>query len=99
MLEDLTDASFRPHCGSRFHVATGGQADLALELVEVVPYLPGGTAAAKRPPFSLYFRGPAASALPQRIYSLQHETMGALELFLVPIRREGDTLVYEAVFN
>ncbi|HEY0780924.1 MAG TPA: hypothetical protein VGE98_00605 [Thermoanaerobaculia bacterium] len=99
MLEDLTDASFRPHCGSRFHVAMGGQPDLDLELVEVVPYAPGGTAEAKRTPFSLYFRGPASSVLPQRIYRLQHAAMGALDLFLVPIRREGDTLVYEAVFN
>ena len=99
MLEDLTEASFQPHRGSRFHVPLEGGPGLELELAEVALYPRDTMAAPRRAPFSLLFRGPAQAFLPQRIYRLQHPEMGELDLFLVPIRRDGDTLVYEAVFN
>jgi hypothetical protein len=37
--------------------------------------------------------------LPQRIYRLEHEQMGPLELFIVPVGPDGDGLGYEAIFT
>jgi hypothetical protein len=53
------------------------------------------------------FRGPLEPILPQGIYRLEHEHLGALELFIVPIgpnknanSAEGPTaMLYEAVFG
>ena len=53
----------------------------------------------KRQAFSLIFRGPCEPVLPQRIYPLASETLGALELFLVPIGPDKEGMRYEAVFT
>jgi hypothetical protein len=37
--------------------------------------------------------------LPQRVYTLEHDSMGAFELFLVPVARDEKSFRYEAVFN
>ena len=36
---------------------------------------------------------------PRNIYEIEHEKMGALSLFIVPIGPDGEGLRYEAVFN
>ena len=63
-----------------------------VELVEVteIPREPGG-----RAPFSLVFRGGPNPPLPQRIYRVEHDELGAIEIFLVPIASDR----YEAVFT
>lgn len=49
--------------------------------------------------FSLLFRGPLAPVLPQRIYHLKHDTLGSVEIFLVPLGPDGEGMQYEAIFN
>ena len=49
--------------------------------------------------FSLYLKSPTDVFLEQKIYNLQHEKYGAGALFIVPIRRDTDGIVYESVFN
>jgi hypothetical protein len=51
---------------------------------------PGG-----RVPFSLEFQGGPNPPLPQRIYRVEHDELGSLEIFLVPIAADR----YEAVFT
>lgn len=55
----------------------------------------------EREPFSLVFRAPHSQPLPQGCYRLEHETLGLLEIFLVPLGPEGDTegLHYQALFT
>jgi hypothetical protein len=53
----------------------------------------------RRRPFSIVFRGPADSFLPQRIYHIVHPDMGTLDLFLVPIGPDREGMLYEAVFS
>ena len=48
--------------------------------------------------FSLYFTGPDRY-LPQHVYRIEHEQMGALDLFLVPVGKLDNGFRYEAVFN
>lgn len=49
--------------------------------------------------FSLIWRGPPGAVLPQRIYTVQHPTVGAAQLFLVSISCAADGALYEAVFT
>ncbi len=55
--------------------------------------------AATREPFSLIFLGPMTTVLPQKTYLVEHEKMGAMEIFLVPIGPNGNGMQYQAVFN
>ena len=50
-------------------------------------------------PFVLLFTTRGDFVLPQRSYALRHAALGQMEIFLVPVGREGDVTSYEAVFN
>lgn len=65
-----------------------------LTLAEV-RYLGGSAPAAKREPFALTLKADKAIKLPQATYTLENETMGTMELFLVQI----SPTEIEAVFN
>lgn len=52
-----------------------------------------------RMPFSLVFLGPEGVSFQQGTYSLGHEKLGELELFLVPVGIEQGRMQLEAVFN
>ncbi len=97
-LADLTADDFAAHSGSRYLLRIAGAAEpIALELVEVNAGGHGPRRASR--PFSLVFRGPRSPLLPQAQYRLEHEAMGALDIFLVPIALDAQGLSYEAVFN
>lgn len=53
----------------------------------------------QRVPFSLLFRNTASFLLPQKIYEMRHDRIGSIGIFLVPIARERDGFLYQAVFN
>lgn len=94
-LGELTLATFEPLVGDRFAV-DGAAADLALVLhsATAAGEWPGG-----RDPFSLVFVGPGEPLLAQAIYALRHAELGRLEIFLVPVARDGAGVRYEAVFT
>jgi hypothetical protein len=91
-LDALTAADFEPHLNDRFRLVADEAEPFALELVEVteIEREPGG-----RAPFSLVFQGGPDPPLPQRIYRVEHEQLGTIEIFLVPIAADR----YEAVFT
>ena len=95
MLENLTKESFLPRLNQSFRL-TSVEPPLELRLVEVEARWGKGPT---REPFSLVFVGPADPVLPQRIYRLEHDELGALELFLVPVGRDAAGTRYEAAFN
>ena len=45
------------------------------------------------------WRGPRAARLDQRIYTVTHPTLGAMELFLVSLGVDAEGMRYEAVFT
>ena len=97
-MQILTFESFSPHLNSIFTLGLG-ESNLDLTLTEaakqpVRPY-PG----MMREPFSLIFRSTTPVVLPQRIYPFKHESMGQLDIFIVPIGRDVRGIVYQAVFN
>jgi hypothetical protein len=87
-LETLAAADFAALRGERFRIASQFEAEL-VEVTEISRE-PGG-----RAPFSIEFQGGPSPPLPQRIYRVEHEELGALEIFLVPIADDR----YEAVFT
>ena len=87
-LDALTLADFQPLLHQRFRVADAFDAEL-VEVTEI-PREPGG-----RSPFSLVLEGGPTPPLPQGIYAVQHERLGTIEIFLVPIAAGR----YEAVFS
>ena len=92
VLEDLTVDQFRPLLNSCFRIAAEGAPAFEVELVEVteIPREPGG-----RAPFSLVFRGGPNPPVEQRIYRVEHDELGELEIFLVPIGVDE----YQSVFS
>lgn len=96
-LEKLTAGDFRKHLETDFFVSLGNDADsLQLRLVEVSELSGGGP----RPePFSLIFSGPHNVYLPQQTYTLNHNVMGAVEIFMVPIRPDQRGARLQAIFN
>lgn len=102
MLETLTAGSFIPHVGTAFRLSSSAlPAGLDFSLVSATPVgesRRGGQVRERA--FSVIFLGPpGAPILPQATYHLEHEALGRLEIFLVPVGREGDRIQYEAVFN
>ena len=86
-LETLTAADFEPLLHEQFRL---GEFDVELVEVTEIPREPGG-----RAPFSLVFEGGPDPLLPQGIHRVEHERLGAMEIFLVPIAADR----YEAVFT
>ena len=98
VLDQLQLSTFEPLVGQRFVLRRDiGDATVDLVLAEATALAHGE--GRPRTPFSLVFRGPAEPVMPQRIYRVDHEELGALELFLVPIGRDAESVRYEAIFT
>jgi len=104
MLDQLTVTDFVTYVHSSFRILLESGDALDLELIEAKTIgesrrhdSPG----IRQHAFSLIFRGPRDRLLPQRIYPVEHPSLGVLEIFLVPLGPEGDSqgLHYQAVFN
>jgi hypothetical protein len=97
-LAALTLATFEPLVGDAFAVAIEPAAEqpigFVLESATAAGDWPGG-----RQPFSLIFRGPREPLLPQAIYPLAHASLGVLEIFIVPIARDAESVSYQAIFT
>ena len=101
-LESLTHEDFARHLGERFQLTdagdeAGGALELRLLRVDAAPVrdrLPR-----TRTPFSMVLVGQGEPVLPQRIYRLENESLGRLDIFLVPIARDERGVRYEAVFS
>ena len=97
MSAPLTEAEFSKHVNTKFRIA--GELPVELELREVKGYLSKAHEQTGMERFSAFFNGPNEPFLPQRVYALEHDRMGAFELFLVPLAKDENGARYEAVFN
>jgi hypothetical protein len=99
MPASLTEESFAENLNTKFRVRVEAPRPVELELVEIKSYNAGPNEHQGMERFSLYLYGPADIYLPQSIYTLEHERMGEIELFLVPIGLDARGYRYEIVFN
>jgi hypothetical protein len=88
-------AAFVGHVDSDFTVDAGQDAPLAMRLVDVEDM--GSTP--EREAFALHFHAPQEMPPHQGVYRVEHDELGAMDVFLVPVGREDGRLVLEAVFN
>ncbi|MER8375915.1 hypothetical protein [Mesorhizobium sp. M1406] len=84
--------------GSAFDLDMG-ESSLPMTLSEARPLPESGFPGIRRSPFSLMFRSGSPIVLPQRLYKLKNATLGSLEMFLVPVARDKEGIVYQAIFN
>ena len=49
--------------------------------------------------FSLLFRAPLDTPPFQNTFHIEQEKLGKMDLFLVPVEKKEDCIVFEAVFN
>ena len=94
-LDKLNAKVFAEHLNTGFKVHRSGAEPLTLELIEVKDNDPSPAIEL----FSVHFRGPAAPRLPQQIYRLEHDKLGAFEIFLTAIAGDAQGLTYESVFH
>lgn len=109
MLDTLQSADFRQFLNDEFMlvpVVWGQQYDpeqhgplrrLILHEVELLGQ--AEQSAPRAEPFSLIFYEESRRVLPQQIYSLQHSSLGQIEIFLVPIGNDTQRVYYQAIFN
>lgn len=95
MTDVLTIDTFSGHVNTKFLMHYGDSQTAELELISVTDV----GSSPRQVQFSLVFQGPPDGPPAQNIFRLEHEKLGALDLFLVPIARNKDGLSYEAVFN
>ena len=96
MLENLHLESFSEQLNSKFSVKRETGPATELQLIEAGNV---GQAAPGHEQFSLVFRGSLDSFLEQAIYSFEHDKIGAFEMFIVPVRRDQEGFLYQAIIN
>ena len=94
-LEDLTKENLSENVKTKFRVQLAEGQAVELELTEVKVHL----SSPRQEMFSLFFRGALNTLLPQDTYHLEHERLGASDLFLVPVGKDENGFIYEALFN
>lgn len=98
-------AQFSEYLNTTFWISLGTWNTIEVELVAVNELKQSATAKepanAKRERFSLIFKGPKNTPLKQDTYTIKHNNLGTLLMFLVPMGSEknGTGLRYEAIVS
>jgi len=96
----LNKTVFSKCLGSRYRLDSEAATGVSLELIEVAERRgPVEVTSAEGQSFSLLFRGPLDYVLSPQNYRLVHETLGVLDLRLVPVGMDESGLHYEAILH
>ena len=95
MPEIFTIEIFEGHQNSKFQMHYGESQSAEVELVTAKD----AGSSERQKQFSLVFKAPCDAPILQGIYRVDHEKLGNLDLFLVPISRDQSGVRYEAIFN
>lgn len=95
----MSEAAFSPelfeaHIGSMFRVT-----DVGSPLTLVLDRLEFGPSSPRQVQYALFFRAKGDAPLSQRTYHLDHQTLGEMDLFLVPVGRVESQTEYQACFS
>jgi hypothetical protein len=95
MSTNVTNEAFAAALNTEFVMHLEASEAITLKLVQhQVPLLN-----AVQECFTLLFQAPPHAPNQQSLRTLQHATLGELEMFLVPVKKTEEGLFYEAVFN
>ena len=95
----LVFEDFADKLGEVFVVGEADFPAIPLTLTEAEPLPARMAPKGVRPPFSLVFLAKDPRVLPQRLYRLEHDEMGEVTIFLVPIGKDAEGVSYQATFN
>src|SRR5262245_54115618 len=87
--------TFSSHLNSKFQMHYGDSQTAELELISVTDV----GSSPRQIQFSLIFLAPETAPVWQSIYRLDHDELGTLNLFLVPIGKDRQGVQYEAIIN
>jgi len=93
--QQLTIETFQQNLRTKFRVSRQAADPVTLDLVNVQ----AGQSTSSQQQFSVLLSGPAADGLGQGTFRMEHEQMGVVDLFIVPVERHGEQIRYQAVFN
>lgn len=99
MIETFTHATFADRVGEPFPIRLEDGTTIETRLTGARTWGEELVRGQDRVPFTLTFRGPREPVLPQRIYNMEHEGVGAFAIFLVPVGPDAEGMQYEAVFT
>lgn len=97
-LEELTEKIFASHLGTIFYIPFD-ERRVEMELVEVAGADSGLQKIEGVERFSIYFLGPEDIHIRQHTYRMEHDALGQLDIFIVPVSVENRRVRYEAVFS
>ena len=101
----LSEDTFSRYIGTTFRIRTSPFTAINLELIKVTrrELSPSDSEKAAKTPevdcFSVVFRGPRKLPLESRTYRIEHDQMGAFDLFIAPVDDHKKQRHYQAVFN
>jgi hypothetical protein len=99
-LNYFTKATFEANLNTVFRINAGASKAVELTLVEVSDIGPvPDQAVPGRESFVLRFSGPLDRSLSQSTYHVDHDALGAFDLFIVPGRKDKRRSYYHAVIN
>ena len=90
-----TREAFAGRLHTKFAMRSDESEPIELELIDVRDQ----AASVTHESFSLMFRAPVEAPAHQGTFRLEHESGEALDVFLVPVKRDDTGLFFEAVFN
>ena len=94
-MDNLTQPMFLENLNGNFSLLLDESTTVPLLLVEVSEPKESD----RNQFFSILFRGPRDSMLPQALYKMENERMGSFDIFLVPVDVTEEGYEYQAVFN
>ena len=97
-IDELTEELFTEQLNTKFYVPFEDRR-VELELVGVEGDKSSMEKIEGVERFVIYFQGPGDFYLPQYTYRLEHEALGTLEIFMVPVGRDKNGFRYEAIFS
>jgi Domain of unknown function (DUF6916) len=92
---ELTRALFERYVHTKFWLVAANGERSALDLIQ----FRDGHSSPRNEQFALLFRGDENTIHPQQTYKVEHDAIGPFDLFLVPIARDAEGTLYEAVFH
>jgi hypothetical protein len=95
----LVFEDFADKVGHVFAIREPDVPAIPLTLTEAQALSPNRGRPGTRPPFSLVFVAQDPRVLPQRLYRMEHDGLGELTIFLVPIGKDAHGVSYHATFN
>ena len=99
MTELLQTSDFQSQLDQLFFIYLDDTRSIDLQLVNVTE-LSTESQTGFRTPFSLHFLGPVSQQyLQQHTYQMVNETLGTLDIFIVPLGAEAGRMRYEAIFT